>query len=266
MTGRETRGFLPRRASRYDHHGHVDVVEMAFRDKLRLAQHEFDLAPGDTPHALLDVDELLGRHGEKHDFARQLVGRLRVAEADCGAEHPGDLGVVPATMRRAGNRVGQRMFRGAQTVELADKGEPRSRGMSGKPALDPGESQPGARFEPQRGHVLGDKSGGFHLVEAGLGIAQNRFAEIDDRVGVTVNRLAHCAFQFILAVHLNSRLVKEDIAQSGRLGGPRSAESNRQFGVAATIAATPGSELVWGGWRLLTTQNSSRILKTNLMQ
>src|SRR5215469_9716111 len=48
-----------------DHHGHVDVVEMALGDELGLAEHEFDVASGDAGGALLDIDELLGRHRKK---------------------------------------------------------------------------------------------------------------------------------------------------------------------------------------------------------
>ena len=48
-----------------DHHGHVDIVEMAFGDELGLAQHELDLALRDSRRPLLDVDELFGRHGEE---------------------------------------------------------------------------------------------------------------------------------------------------------------------------------------------------------
>ena len=48
-----------------DHHGHVDVVEMALGDELGLAEHEFDVASGDAGGALLDIDELLGRHRKR---------------------------------------------------------------------------------------------------------------------------------------------------------------------------------------------------------
>jgi hypothetical protein len=49
--------------------------------------------------------------------------------------------------------------------------------------------------------LLSDESGGFHLVEAGLRVAQDRFTEINDGIGLTINRLANRALQFILAAH-----------------------------------------------------------------
>ena len=42
------------------------------------------------------------------------------------AEHPGDLGIVAAAMGGSGVRIGERMVRGAQAVEFADEGEPRT--------------------------------------------------------------------------------------------------------------------------------------------
>ena len=188
-----------------DHHRHVDIVEMALGDELGLAEHEFDLALGDAPHALLDIDELLGRHGEKDNLAGEMVGGLHIAEPDRGTEHAGDLRVVAAAVRRPGGRIGERVVRGAQAVELADQGEPRPRRPSCEPALDPGQGQTGARREAQGSHALSDQSGRLDLVEAGLGIAQDRFAEIDDRVGMAIDRLANRALQFILTVHFSSQ-------------------------------------------------------------
>ena len=85
-----------------DHHRHVDIVEMAFGEQLRLAEQEFDLTPLLALETLLDVDELLGGNGEKDEFARQLLGGLGIAKPDRGTQHPGDLRVVAAAMRRPG--------------------------------------------------------------------------------------------------------------------------------------------------------------------
>src|SRR5215469_13193889 len=130
---------------------------------------------------------------------------------------------------------------GAQTVELADKGEPRSGGAAGEPSLDPGEGEARTRRESQGAHMPGDERGSFHLIEAGLGIAQDRFAEINDRVGVTIDRLANRALQLILAAHRRPPAVKVvclPITQSPRFGRCPSAESIRQSGFGATIATT----------------------------
>ena len=131
---------------------------------------------------------------KKMSLAGELLGGLGIAEPDRGAQHPGDLRVVTATVRRPGGRIGERMLRGAQAVELADKREPRSGRAAGEPAFDAGQREARTRRQSQGGHPLGDEGGGLYLVEAGLGVAQDRFAEIDDRVGVAIDRLANRAF------------------------------------------------------------------------
>src|SRR5439155_20516869 len=196
--------LLPVARARMDHHRHIDIVEMALGDKLRYAEHDLDFAPGDARNALLDIDELLGRHGEKDDLAGEVLGGLCVAEADRGTQHAGDLSIVAAAVRRPCRRISERMFRGAQAVELADEGEPWSWGAAGESALDTGKGEAGARLEPQCRHALRHEGSGFHLVEAGLRVAQDRFAEIDDRVGMAINRVADRALQFILAAHFIS--------------------------------------------------------------
>ena len=119
--------LLPIMRAGVDHHRHVDIVEMALGDEFGLAEHEFDLALGDAAEPLLDIDEFLGRHREKDDLAGEVVGDLGVGQRHRRTQHPGDLRVVAAAVRRTGHRIGERMLRGAQAVEFADQGEPRSR-------------------------------------------------------------------------------------------------------------------------------------------
>ena len=178
---------------------------MTLGDEFGLAEHEFELALGDAAEALLDIDEFLGRHREKDDLAREVVDDLGVGQRHRRTQHPGDLRVMAATMRRTGRRIGERMLRGAQTVEFADQGEPRSRRAAQQTALNPGQRQAGARRQPERIHPLGNQSGGLDLVEPGLRVAQDGFAEIDDGVGVAVRRFAHGALQFVLAAHSRPR-------------------------------------------------------------
>ena len=132
-----------------DHHRHVDIVEMALGDEFGLAEQEFDLAPLAPPQALLDIDEFLGRHREKHDFAGEVLGRARRRQPHRDAEHAGDLGVVAAAVRRAGMRVGERVLGGAQAVELAEQRETRAGLAAAQPPLDPGQPEAGLRREAQ---------------------------------------------------------------------------------------------------------------------
>ncbi len=99
------------------------------------------------------------------------------------------------------------MFRGSQAVELADKGEPRPWHSTGEPALDPGQRQTGARRQPQIAHSPSHERGGFDLVEARLGVAQDRLAEIDDSIGMAVDRLANRALQLFLGTHFKPLLL-----------------------------------------------------------
>ena len=64
---------------------------------------------------------------KKDDLASEMVGGFGFGQSDCGAQHSGDLGVVAAAVRRPGGGIGERVLRGAQTVELADEGKPRPR-------------------------------------------------------------------------------------------------------------------------------------------
>ncbi len=149
---------------------------------------------------------------------------------------------MAAAVRGAGGGIGERMLGGAQAVELADEGEPRPGGMAGESPFDAGERKPGARLEPQCRHALRDESGGLHFVEAGLGVAQDGFTEIDDRVRVAIDRIANGSLQFILAAHLVpppsvrrllSRHCREHrVASNGGVSG--------QFAGSATTRGPPG--------------------------
>jgi hypothetical protein len=200
-----------------DHHRHVDIIEMAFGNEFGFTEHELDLALGNARRSLLDIDEFFGRDRKKDDLAGKMFGDLRISQPYGGPQHPGNLRVVAATMRRAGGRVGERVLRGAQTVELANKGEPRSRGRPGQPPLDASQREPGTRRQPQGAHALGYKGSGLDLVEARFGVAQDRFAKIDDRVGMAVDRLANRALQFALAAHVKSLV--GPIAAARRVSG-----------------------------------------------
>jgi hypothetical protein len=70
--------------------------------------------------------------------------------------------------------------------------------------LNPGEGEAGLRLEPEFAHLVGDKRGGLALVEAGLRMVEDPFAQFDDLVALAVDRLAHRALQFVLAGHAGS--------------------------------------------------------------
>src|SRR5205823_85353 len=113
--------------------------------------------------------------------------------------------VVAAAMGRAGMRVGERVVGGSEAVELTDEREARAGRRAAEAALDAGQRQPGLWREAQFAHLLGDHGGGLAFVEAGLGVMQDRLAELDDLVAVAVDRLAHRLFQLFLGRHAAPR-------------------------------------------------------------
>jgi hypothetical protein len=130
-----------------------------------------------------------------------MPGDSSFGQSDRRAQHPGNLGVVATAVGCPGERVGQGMLRGSQAVELADESEPRARCSAGELSLDAGQSQSGARAQPQCAHPLGDQRGGPHFVKAGFRMAQDGLAEIDDGLGVAIDRIADRALQLVFAAH-----------------------------------------------------------------
>ena len=141
-----------------DHHRHVDIVEMALGDEFGLAEHELDLAAGDAAEPFLDVNEFLGRHREKDDLAGQMRGDLCAVSPIAAPSIPAIWALWPQLCAAPVSGIGERVVRGAQTVEFGDQGQPRPRHMPGEPALDPGQRQAGTGLEPQRAPFAGRRA------------------------------------------------------------------------------------------------------------
>src|SRR5207248_1380519 len=130
-------------------------------------------------------------------------------------------------------------------------------------ALDTGQRQSGLRREAQFAHLVSDHGGGLAFVEAGLGVMQDRLAELDDLVAVTVDRLAHRLFQLFLGRHAAPRTsapcpasepgipvflaVIRGRRKTGRIGWPGQARP-RGFG-GASYRGWPGSSPARSVWR-----------------
>src|ERR1700739_1866343 len=97
---------------------------MPFGEEFGLTEHEFDFVLGDASGALLDIDELFGGHRKENDLAAEMSGGPGLAQPHRRTEPSGDLRIVPAAVRTSGDRIGERVLRGPQAVELADQGEP----------------------------------------------------------------------------------------------------------------------------------------------
>jgi len=87
-------------------------------------------------HALLDIDDLLGRHGEKDDLAGELFGGIGIAHPIAARSRPAILGIVG---RSCGAAAGVGSASGCS--EVAYFGSHRSRARpgpgawSGEPSL-----------------------------------------------------------------------------------------------------------------------------------
>ena len=185
-----------------DHHRHVDVVEMALGDELGLAEQELDLALACALQALLDIDELLGRHGEKDQLAGEMLGRACIAESPIATPSmPATWALWPQLWAApvCGSASGWSEVRRLSSSPIKARRGPGA--LPREAALDAGQRQAGLRLEPERAHRVGDQRGGLRFVEAGLGVMQDRLAELDDLVAVAVDRLAHRLLQLFLADH-----------------------------------------------------------------
>ena len=220
-----------------DHHRHVDIVEMALGDEFGLAEQELDFSAFAPPEALLDIDEFLGRDREKHDFAGEVLGRARCRQSHRDPEHPGDLGIMAAAMRRAGMWIGERVLGGTQAVQFAEQREPRAGLAAAQAPLDPGQPEAGFGREAQFSHRLRDERSGPGLVEAGFGMVQDSLAELDDGVPLAVDRVADHALQFVPGQPAPGDPVRtrhESLLDAGKCrmrrgdrGAPRSARSRK---------------------------------------
>ena len=141
---------------------------------------------------------------KENDLAAEVPSDPGLRQPDRRAEHTGNLRVVAAAVCSACGWIGQRVLGRPQTVEFADDGHARPRRRTGKPSLDTGQRQAGARRQPESMHALCDESRGLYLVEAGFWVAKDRLAEFDDCIGSAVDRFANRQLQLVLAAHWGS--------------------------------------------------------------
>ncbi len=174
---------------RVDHHAHVDVVEVAEPQHLRLAPHELEPPRVPLRHPPLHVAVLLGGHADEGHAAGQMVEGSRLEQAHRRAQHARDLRVVPARVRGPGLWIGHRMADHHEPVELAEQRERGAvAGATGHVGADAGEGQLGARGEADALEGLGDQLGGLELLEPELRLAANRLPQRDDLVAPPVDR------------------------------------------------------------------------------
>src|SRR5205807_9097978 len=181
-----------------DHHRHVDVVEVAEPEQLRLAAEEFQPARARLRHAPLDVAVLLGRHREEDDAPGQVIEGPRVEQPHGGAEQAGDLGVVAAGVGRAGLRIGHRVAGDDETIELPEQRERRAlAGAARHVGPHPGQRQAGLGAQPELAQGLLVQARGIDFLEAELRVLPDLLAEADDVLAALVDRPIDALLQLV---------------------------------------------------------------------
>ena len=204
------------------HHGHVNVVQLAQPDELGLAAQELNAARPAQLVPVLDLDVLLGGHGEQGDAARQGLHDPRGLQAHGRRDHRADLAVVAAGVGRARGRVGVGVAGHDQGVELAHDGH----GGASPPGVQhrSGTSQRDAPLDrnAQRGQLVGDDPCRALLPESGLRVIEDvlRYPHgltapaVDLRAGEGLQLISgHC-----LLLLVEGRFYHEELCQN-RTGG-----------------------------------------------
>lgn len=176
-------GGLPRRVAE---HRHVHIVEGTPGEQVGLADQVRQL-PGPYPLAPpVQLDALLGRHGEERHVSVQVLPYG--GQADRRADHRRHLGVVAAGVRRTGLRVGERVPGQHQGVEFAEYGHCRPLGTPRHACLYPGEGEPALEGEVELREPPGHRRGGPVLAEAGLRVALKVLAQLQQALPAVFDR------------------------------------------------------------------------------
>jgi hypothetical protein len=135
-----------------DHHGEIDVVEVAEADQLRLAPEQLDPSGSGLGQAPLEIAAFLGRDGEEHHAPGQVIDGLRIHEGHGRSQHRGDLGVVAAGMDGARRCLRLGMPYHDQRVQLAQEREGRAvAAPASQLGPDARQGKSGARLETEPG-------------------------------------------------------------------------------------------------------------------
>src|SRR5262245_59310982 len=171
---------------------------MSQAQELALAPEELEPPLAGLLETPLEVAAFLGRNGHQRDAAGQVLEGLGGQKSDRRADQPRDLRVVTAGVRRARLWIGLGMAGDDQRVELAQERARRSRPL---PARDVGpharERQARARRQAELLQLRLDQRRRPRLLEAELRMAPDRFTDLDDLVGVALDRLVGASLQLV---------------------------------------------------------------------
>ena len=129
------------------HHGHVDVVEVAFVNKLALAADimQFPLLPQALPVGNFHI--FFCRNGEEHGVTCQFLHDTGFDDTGAGRQHDRSLEEMAAGVGRSGKRIRFGTVRGADGIQFRQYRHGRSGLTAFDPAFDTGEGQTGLRIQ-----------------------------------------------------------------------------------------------------------------------
>ena len=179
-------------------HDQIDVVHRADADEFTFPAEIADLPLFGQLLFEFQVHALLCRNRHKNRRTVQSGFDLRIRQRDGGAQYAGELGMMPAAMRRAGFRIGMRSVGNRQGVQFAHDGHPH--------VAPPGAGQ-AAFYAGHRHPFLGRHAQCFHLGRELLGsavffipqlcVVENIPAKRFDLFGMFLNHLEDPLFQCI---------------------------------------------------------------------
>ena len=91
---------------------------MAFANEFSLAGQKLDFATRTQIHAMTDFDQLFRWHCNERNIATKRRRNITTDDAHGRAQHAGYLSVMATRMRCTRGRIGKRMIRDSQTIEL----------------------------------------------------------------------------------------------------------------------------------------------------
>ena len=129
------------------HHGHVDVVEVAFVNKLALAADimQFPLLPQALPVGNFHI--FFCRNGEEHGITCQFLHDTGFDDTGAGRQHDRSLEEMAAGVGRSGKGIRFGTVRGADGIQFRQYRHGRSGLTAFDPAFDTGEGQTGLRIQ-----------------------------------------------------------------------------------------------------------------------
>src|SRR6266849_1974424 len=172
-----------------DHHGQVDVVQVAEAQQLALSAQELEAPRANLVEAPFEVAALFGGDGHERHAAREAVHGSGPHEADRRAHKPRDLGVVATRVDRAGGPIRLRMSSNHERIELSHE---RKRGAGSRATGGIGpharDREPGPRGEAELAKLCLHQRRRPQLLEAELWVAPDRLPDGDDLVGMALDR------------------------------------------------------------------------------